>query len=171
MQLALRKLGYYRIILGREVEPHQPVEKNKFLNRLDEAFGYLCTHISIYLLFHLEGLRTPKESWEKIEYLFGKQDELWGYLLENELVALHPINFESIEKLLTKSKSLSIQCISYGIERKDDKNVLSIVRKLGPKYFVFVYIFHSKWEGFHDWKIPSLDSFYKSLIKEQEKLI
>ena len=28
MQLALRNLGYYRIILGREVEPHQPVERN-----------------------------------------------------------------------------------------------------------------------------------------------
>ena len=53
MKLALCKLGYYRIILGREVEPHQPVEKNNFLNCLDEAFGYLCTHISRYLLFHL----------------------------------------------------------------------------------------------------------------------
>ena len=62
MQLALRKHGYFQIILGREAEPHHPIEKNNFMNRLDEALGYLCTHISIDLLFCLEGLRTPKES-------------------------------------------------------------------------------------------------------------
>ena len=81
MHLALRKHGYFRIILGREAEPHHPIEKNKFMNRLDEAFGYLCTHISRDLLFRLEGLRTPREAWEKIEDLFGKQDELQGHLL------------------------------------------------------------------------------------------
>ena len=119
MQLSLRKLGYYMIILGREVEPHQPVEKNKFMNCLDEAFGYLCTHISRDLLFHLEGLRNPRESWEKLEDLFGKQDELRGYLLENELVALHPNNFGTIEQFFTKLKSLELQCRQYRIERKD----------------------------------------------------
>ena len=53
--------------MGRETEPHHPTEKNKFLNQLDEAFGFLCTHISYDILFHLEGLETPKEAWEKIE--------------------------------------------------------------------------------------------------------
>ena len=57
------------------------------------------------------------------------------------------------------------------IEWKDEKNVLSILRKLGPKYFVFVSIFHCKWEIFPDWKVPSLDSFSKSLIKVQDKLM
>ena len=60
MQLPLHKHGYFRIILGREVEPHHPVERNKFMNYLDEAFGYLYTHISRDLLFHHEGLRTPR---------------------------------------------------------------------------------------------------------------
>ena len=80
MQLSLHNKGYFMIILGREVEPHQLVEKNKFLNRSDEAFDYLCTHIFRYLLFHLEGLRTPREAWENLEDLFGKQDELRGHL-------------------------------------------------------------------------------------------
>ena len=62
MQLALHKHGYHRIIDGSKAEPHQPVERNKFLKHCDEAFGYLCTYISSDLLFHLEGLRTPKES-------------------------------------------------------------------------------------------------------------
>ena len=61
MHLALHKHGYLWIILGREVGPHHPAERNKFMNYLDEAFGYLCTHNSRDLLFHLEGLRTPKE--------------------------------------------------------------------------------------------------------------
>ena len=59
-QLALCKYGYHRIIHGWEVEPHHPVERNKFLNHSDEAFGYLCTYISKDLLFHLEGLTNPR---------------------------------------------------------------------------------------------------------------
>ena len=78
MQVSLHNKGYFRIILGREVEPHYPVERSKFLNCIDEYFGYLCTHISRDLLFQLEGLRNPIESWEKLEELFGKQDELRG---------------------------------------------------------------------------------------------
>ena len=76
MQLDLHKHGYHRIIHGWEPEPHQLVERNKFLNRCDETFGYLCTYISRYLLFHLEGLRTPVETSEKLNILFNKQDEL-----------------------------------------------------------------------------------------------
>ena len=60
--------------MGKETEPQQYVEKKKNLNRLDEAFSFMCTHISWDLLFHLEGLRTLKEYWDKIESLFGKQD-------------------------------------------------------------------------------------------------
>ena len=81
MQISLRKLGLFRMTVGRETEPHHSTEKNKFLNRLDEAFSFLCTHISQDLLFHLEGLKTPKEACDKIESCFGKQDELRGHML------------------------------------------------------------------------------------------
>ena len=76
MQFYMWNKGYFRIIVGREIDTHHPAEKNKFLDRLDEAFGYLCTHIYRDLLFHLEGLRTPMEAWEKLEVLFGKQYDL-----------------------------------------------------------------------------------------------
>ena len=76
MQVSMRKLVLYRMTMGQETEPRHLAEKKKFLNRLDEAFGFLCTHISKDLLFHLEGLRTPKEAWEKLEYFFGKQYEI-----------------------------------------------------------------------------------------------
>ena len=144
MQMALRKHGYHRIIHRWEVEPHHLVERNNFLNHCDEAFGYLCTHISRDILFHLEGLRTPRESWEKLDSLFNKQDKLRGYTLENDLVSLHPSSFETIEKLFTKFKTLSLQLKQCGIERKDERNFLSILIKLGSEYFVFDSIINSK---------------------------
>ena len=70
MQLDLYKHGYLKITLGREAKPHHLVERNKFLNCLDEAFG------SIDLLFHLEGLGTRIEAWEKLEDLFCNQYDL-----------------------------------------------------------------------------------------------
>ena len=80
MLVALYKIVLFRMKMGRETDPQQYVEKNKFLNRLDEA---MRTHISQDLVFHLEGLRTPKEYWDKLEYLFGKQYELRWHILEN----------------------------------------------------------------------------------------
>ena len=146
MQLALCKRDCYRIILGRETDPHHPAKKNKFINHLDEYFGYLCTHVSRDLLFHLEGLRTPKEAWEKIEVFFGKQDELQGHILENELIALHPSNFDTIHQFFTKFKCLALQCRQCKIERKEEQHFLSILKKLGNEYYVFVSIFHSQLE-------------------------
>ena len=142
MQVSLRKHGYLKIIHAMEVNPHHPVERNKFLNRLDEAFGYLCTHISKDLLFHLEGLRTPRESWEKLEDLFGEQYELWGHIIEKKFVSLHPYIFETVQQFFTKFKFLSLQCRQCEIERNDEKHVLSILNKIGHEYFVFVSIFH-----------------------------
>ena len=87
------------------------------------------------------------------------------------MVSLHPSSFETIEQFFSKFKSLVLQCRQCGIERKDEQNLLSILSKLGPKYSVYVTMFHSKDESFPDWKLPSLDSFSESLIKEQDKLI
>ena len=162
MQVSLHNKGFLRIILGTEAEPHHPAEKNKFMNRLDESFGYLCTHISRDLLFHLEGLWTPKEYWEKLEVLFEEQDKLLrGHILENMLIALHPSSFDTIQQFFTKFKSLVLQCRHCGIEIKEEKHVLSILSKLGIEYSLFVSILHSGSAS-----IPSLDSFSKSLIQE-----
>ena len=83
--------------MGREFKPQQYVEKSKFLNRLDESFSFMCIHISRELLFHLEGLRNPNEKWDKLEYLFGKQDEIRGHILDNDLIALQPNNFDTFK--------------------------------------------------------------------------
>ena len=119
MQVALHKPGLFRMKMGRETEPQQYVEKKKNLNRLDEAFDFMCTHIFRDLLFHLEDLKTPKEAWEKLKSLFGKHDELRGHILENEMIALQPSSFESIQQFFTKYKSLVLQIMqTMWIERK-----------------------------------------------------
>ena len=76
MQIDLCNKGLYRMKMGRELEPQWYVEKSKFLNRLDESFDFMCIQIYKELLFHLEGLRNPKEVWDNIESLFGKQDDM-----------------------------------------------------------------------------------------------
>ena len=103
--------------------------------------------------------------------MFSKQDELWGHILENELIALHPSSFETIQQFFTKFKFLALQCKQCRIERKDEQHVLSILSKLGPEYSIFVSIFHSERASIPNWRMPSLDSFVDSLIQEQEKLI
>ena len=45
----------------------------------------------------LEGLRTMKEVWNKLESLFRKQDEIRGHIMENELIALQHNNFNTIQ--------------------------------------------------------------------------
>ena len=142
MQVSLCKKGLFRMTMGREVEPQQYVDKNKFLNRLDEASSFMCTHISWDLLFHLDGLRTLKEAWDNLESLFGKQDELRGNILENELISLQPSSFESIQQVFRKYKSLELQCKQCGLERKYEHLLLSIQINIGFDYSVFVSTFH-----------------------------
>ena len=145
--------------MGKEIEPQQYVEKNKFLNQRDEAFGFMCTHISRDILFHFEILRTPKEAWDNIEYLFGKQDELRGHILENDLISLQPSSFKSIQQFFTKYKSLVLQCKQCGIERKDENLVLSVLSKLGSEFSIFVSTIHSRIVSIPNWKMSSLDDF------------
>ena len=87
MVIQLRAKGLFRVTMGTKVEPNFAVEKAKYFNKLDEAYGLLCLSISREFLFHLKNLTSPKEVWEKLESLFGKTDELRGHQLENELIS------------------------------------------------------------------------------------
>ena len=123
------------------------------------------------ILFHLERLRNLKEVWENIESLFQKQDELRGNIPDNELIALQPNSFETIQQFFTKYKELVLQCKQCGLERKDEKIVLSMLRNLGSEYSGFVSTFHFGRTYLPNWKMPSLDAFVESLIQEQDKLV
>ena len=60
MEIQLRSTGLYRVTMDTEDELGYAIEKSRFLNKKDEAFGFLCLSISQDLLFHLAGLKTPK---------------------------------------------------------------------------------------------------------------
>ena len=106
MVIQLRAKGIFRVTMGTKVEPNSAGEKAKFFNKLDEAYGLLCLSISRELLLHLDSLTSPKEVWEKLESLFGKTDELRGHQLENELISLSPMHYDTIQDFFTKFKSL-----------------------------------------------------------------
>ena len=76
MEIQLYSKGLYRVAMDTEVEPGSAIEKSRFLNKKDEAFGFLCLSISDDLLFHLTDLKTPKQIWDKLESLYGKHDDM-----------------------------------------------------------------------------------------------
>ena len=89
-----------------EGEPNAAAEKIKWHNRRDEAYGLLCLSISRDLLFHIDGLTSPNEVWEKLVEIFGKTHEMRGHKIENELISLSPNNFESLQLYFSKFKAL-----------------------------------------------------------------
>ena len=131
--------GLYRVTLALENEPNVVIEKAKWHNRLDEAYGLLCLSISPDLVFHVDGLTTPNQVWTKLDSLFGLQDELRAHQLETELFSMSPSSFDSIEGFFTKFKSLVLMLKHCGIEKKYDQLILSIISKLGSEYIVSVY--------------------------------
>ena len=70
MEIQLRARGLYWVTMDIEEDPTHVIDKDRFLNKKDEAFGFLCLSISRDLLFHLSGLKTPKEIWDKLETLY-----------------------------------------------------------------------------------------------------
>ena len=99
----------YRVTMGTEVEPNSAVEKAKYFNRIDEAFGKLCLSIMRDILFHFEIIGTPIEVWLKLESLFGNIDEMRGHQLENELISVSLAHYETIQYLFTNFKALVLQ--------------------------------------------------------------
>ena len=92
--------------MALENESNVVVEKAKWHNRVDEAYGLLCLSIYPDLIFHMDGLTTPNQIWTKLESLFGVQDEIREHQLENELISLSLSSFKSMEGLFAKIRSL-----------------------------------------------------------------
>ena len=122
MEILLRVKGIYRVTMETEADPN--VEKIKWHNRRDEAYGLLCLSISRDLLFHLDSLTYPNEVWDNIEDIFGKTDEMIGHQIKNELISLNPSSFESLQLYFTKFKALVLQLKQCRVEKKEEKLVL-----------------------------------------------
>ena len=94
--------------------------------------------ISQDICFHIKGLNTPKEIWDKLASLFDMQDEMRVHQLENELISLNASNFESMNDFFTKFKNLIFQLKLCKVEKEDDQLILTILSKLNANYSVFV---------------------------------
>jgi hypothetical protein len=170
----LRSRGLYRLTMNTDTEPTSAIEKSKYLNRMDEALGTICSLISPDLLFHISSCKTPNEAWTILEGIFGKQDEMRGHMLEVELLTLDPKSFENIQDFFTKFKDLLSQLKACGVDKsKEEKQmVLTILSKIGPEFSVFISTFHTvRFTSGATWKMPSLEDFIESLTQEQTKLI
>ena len=73
MEILLRVKGLYRVTMATKADPNAAAEKIKWHNRRDEAYGLLCLSISRDLLFHLDGLKSPNEVWEKLLIFLERQ--------------------------------------------------------------------------------------------------
>jgi hypothetical protein len=58
--------------MNTETKPTSAIENYKYKNQMDEAFGTICSLISLELLFHISSCKTPNEAWTTIEGIFGK---------------------------------------------------------------------------------------------------
>ena len=75
MEIQIHARGLYRVTIDTEEEPASVTNKARFLNKKDEAFGFLCLSVSWDLLFHLSGLKTPRK--------FGKN---WKPCMERKMI-------------------------------------------------------------------------------------
>ena len=101
-------------------EPTHVIDKARFLNKKDEAFICLCLSISKDLLFHLSGLKNPKEIWDKLDTLYGKHNDLRVYHLENELMSLETSNFETLNDFFTKFKHIVLLLKQCKVEKEEN---------------------------------------------------
>ena len=132
MKIMMMSKCLYRVTMETKDEPNAKAENIKWHNRRDEAYSILCLGISRDLIFHLDGLISPNEVWEKIQNLFRKIYEMMGHKLENDLISLCPENFESLQVYFSKFKALVLQLKKCGIENKYEKIFLAIVFEAWP---------------------------------------
>ena len=68
--------------------------------------------------------------WEKLEDIFEKTYEMKENQIENKLISLSPSSFESLQLYFSKFKALVLQLKQCGIEKKEEKQVLSLLLSL-----------------------------------------
>ena len=66
MDILLRINVLYKVTMESEANTNVEIEKIKWHNRRDEAYGFLCLSISRQPLFYLDGLTSPNEVLESI---------------------------------------------------------------------------------------------------------
>ena len=74
--------------------------------------------ISPDVLFHVDTCKTPNNVWTKLKDFLGKQDNLIGHQLENDLHAFNPRYSETLHDYLCKFKTCISHVKACGIDKK-----------------------------------------------------
>eukprot|EP01018_Ginkgo_biloba_P038716 Gb_00331 [translate_table: standard] len=124
---------------------------------------------------HIKSEDSPIEVWKTLASLFDKSDEVSAYYLERKLHELDPRDFERIEQLLAKVKSINEKLDQCGNDYKksDAALIILVERKLSPIYDIFIQTRARAIKisiGRHK-PLPDFEEFSKGLINEQNKLI
>jgi hypothetical protein len=172
MEDLLRSKGLYQITLGKEKEPTDDDKKSKWDNRSDEAHGLIVMSIYPDLNYHLQEIDDPEEASEKIEFVFGKINNIRAHQLENQVLTLSPSDFYFLGDYLSRFKTLKILCEECKIKMEEERCIYLILSNLGSAYSVFVSTFYAIREALgKDYEKPTLESFCVSLIREEDKLV
>ena len=59
-------------------------------NKMDEAMGLIAMNILDGLLFHLDGLTTPRAMWDKFSTLFGTMNQFKVLQIDAEFTSVVP---------------------------------------------------------------------------------
>ena len=93
-----------------------------------------------------------------MEGIFGKPDRIRKFKLENELIGLSLCDFKNIQDIFYKFNSFRLELSNFFITKYDEKLILSILSKLGPKYSIFVSTFYATMDALGSaYKMPSLN--------------
>lgn len=103
--LHLRGKFLYQIVMNTKAESNSTIEKYKYFNRIDKAFGLLLLAISPTFCFCVNTCTISNEAWTALNNLFGKHDEMQAHILDNELNSLDLNKFENIQDFFAKFKS------------------------------------------------------------------
>jgi hypothetical protein len=85
---------------------------------------------------------------------------------------LSPSDFSFLGDYLSKFKTLRILCEECKIKMEEERCIYLVLYKLGIAYFMFVSTFYAMREALGKYyEKPTLESFFSSLIREEDKLI
>jgi hypothetical protein len=87
---------------------------------MDESYRILFLRISLDILFHVDTCNTPNDVWTKLKDFPGKKDNIRYHQLENDLHALNPRYFKTIQDYLYKFKTFLSHVKDCGIDKKDE---------------------------------------------------
>lgn len=110
MIIFLKRKSFFEITMGTETEPLLDVEKPKWLNRYDKAYGILCLSVSPNIIDQIISIESPNEIWTTLEGLFGKNDDLRENHLEIELSIYHS-SYETSQDFFNKMDTYSLDIV------------------------------------------------------------